>query len=118
MRQFFLVLVLVLGVTLPQGQAGGGGRCAQPVTESQGNRIVMERCCFSPTVMRVRPGTVVTFMNEDAVPHVVTGAHLAWGAPDVLEPGREARCRFDRPGTFPYMCHLHMGMAGAIIVGR
>jgi plastocyanin len=41
------------------------------------------------------------------------------GAPfdsGVFDPGRSFTVRFDQPGTYTYVCTLHPGMGGTIVV--
>lgn len=86
---------------------------------SEGNEpeVKMMPCAFAPTVVRVAPGTTVTWFN-DQFPHLLTGANQEWGSrDDEIGPGAEVAYRFDRPGTYPYACAIHRGMAGTIVVG-
>jgi plastocyanin len=34
----------------------------------------------------------------------------------VFDPGRSFNVRFDQPGTYTYVCTLHPGMGGTIVV--
>jgi plastocyanin len=95
--------------------AGGGG-CHNPeATEGRGTTVELRNSCFTPTVLRVAPGTDVTFVNADEYLHALSGINL--GAYEEISAGDSARVRFDEPGTYPYMCHLHPTMTGAVIVG-
>ena len=95
--------------------AAGGGGCHQQ-TEGAGSTVQMEGFCFTPTVLRVDPGTTVTWENADPVEHVVTGT--GWAAMDALAPGEEASHTFDSPGAYAYACYLHPGMNGVVLVGN
>lgn len=82
------------------------------------SEIQANLCDFAPTVARVAPGTTVTFVNDSAVSHLITGANQEWGSRDVqLQPGSTVSYAFERPGIYPYACALHEGMTGAIVVG-
>lgn len=105
--------VLVPGVAA----ASGGGGCGGPVTDAEGTGVDIASFCFTPTILRVDAGEVVTFVNRDAAPHTVLGANGAWGGYDVLKRGREATYAFTEPGVFPYVCTYHAGMVGTIVVG-
>jgi plastocyanin len=39
--------------------------------------------CFEATVLRVQPGSEVSWTNRDAVEHTVTGVGGTWGSLDV-----------------------------------
>ena len=73
--------------------------------------------CFSPTVLHVRPGEAVTWTNTDPFGHNVMGASASWGSFDLLKPGRSVTYRFTRVGTYPFVCTMHPGMVGAVVVG-
>jgi plastocyanin len=86
-------------------------------SEANDPQIKMMPCAFAPTVVRVAPGTIVRWFN-DLDTHLLTGANQEWGSrDDEVRPGEEVAYRFDRPGTYPYACALHRGMAGTIVVG-
>jgi plastocyanin len=106
-------LVLVPSVA----SASGGGGCGGPVTDGEGAAVDIAGNCFSPTILRAAPGDVVTFANADPVPHTVLGANGAWGGYDMLKAGREATYSFTEPGVYPYVCTVHPGMVGTIVVG-
>jgi hypothetical protein len=75
----------------------------------------MAKLCFTPSVLRVDPGTEVTFVNKDPITHNVSASE--WGSNgDMLEGDRFA-VTCDREGTFPYACMYHFGMTGAVVVG-
>ncbi len=69
---------------------------------------------FSPARMTVRVGSTVTWVNNGAAVHTATAS----GAFDsgLVSPGGRYSHRFDRAGTFPYVCIVHPGMAGTITV--
>jgi len=86
-------------------------------SEGDEPQIKMMPCAFAPTVVRVAPGTTVTWFN-DVETHLLTGANQEWSSrDDEVRPGEEIAYRFDRPGTYPYACALHRGMVGTIVVG-
>jgi plastocyanin len=107
---------MLTGLFVAPTAAAGGGGCHNPeVTDGEGDTVEMRMNCFTPTRLRVRPGATVTFVNRDEVLHALSGINL--GGYDELEPGRSVQRRFDAAGVYPYMCHLHPGMTGAVIVG-
>ncbi len=100
-------------------QAGGGchaGGDGSAYTEGPATVVRMDACSFAPTVVRVPEGTTIRFLNTANVQHQVIGRANSWGTV-LLDPGDERSVRFDDGGTFPYMCPLHPGMIGAIVVG-
>ena len=101
------------------GPASAGGGCHRAGSEGRdegsGTTVEMRGNCFGPTVLRVEAGAEVTFVNRDDVAHRLDG--VGWASDVPLAPGSLATHRFDRPGTYPYTCILHVGMSGAVVVG-
>jgi len=112
--------LLVLAATAPLVVRAGGGCHAggdgSGYTEGPATVIRMDTCSFAPTVVRVPEGTTIRFLNTATVQHQVIGRADSWGTV-LLDPGDERSVRFDDAGTYPYMCPLHPGMIGAIVVG-
>jgi len=109
------VMAALLATMLVAGPALAGGYCHDgPITDGSGTQVAMRNYCFSPTILRVKPGQTVTFVNKDAgIDHPVTGSNGMWG----LEQNAGGGMRFDKPGVYPYFCHAHLGMIGVIVVG-
>jgi plastocyanin len=103
-------------------RAGGGGCHAAPAgagRDATGSEVSMEKNCFLPTVLRVEPGTTVTFRNADpsGVFHELAGVAMTFGSADIIRPAESVTAVFEEPGVYPYACRLHFGMVGAIVVG-
>ena len=118
-RRRLLVLVLlstVLAATVlaaaPPAAAGGGRH--RPATEGRGTTLALNDLCFSPTVLRVAPGSEVTIVNRDAIEHPLARPGGEWGWDGA--PGDRATVRLDRPGIYPFFCHVHPGMVGVVVV--
>ena len=112
----------LVAALLPAGSASAGGFCAgyenERLTDARGVRVAMADYCFTPTVLRVRKGATVTFVNKDPEAHTVGGAAGSFG--DMhreIAPGKSVSFQFEREGIFPYVCLIHPGMTGAIVVG-
>lgn len=121
-RSWVSMMVLVGALLVPTGVASAGGFCSgyegERVTDEAGATVALEKNCFGPTVLRVSRGHAVTFVNRDPEVHTVGGTAGSFG--DMhreLAPGRSVSFRFDEEGIFPYVCLIHPGMAGAIVVG-
>lgn len=115
---FVLVLGgLAGGLFSSPAMAGGGGGCGQPATDARGGSVEVSESCFVPTVLRAEPGQDITWTNRDEAPHVVAGANVAWGSFEQFLRGQSVTYRFARAGVYPYVCSLHPGMVGAVVVG-
>jgi plastocyanin len=112
--------VLTVGMMLAPGvaRASGGGGCGRAVTYDGGTKINIHNYCFGPTILHVRPGETVTWVNRDTFPHSVLGANGSWGSFDsIRRRGRTLSYRFVEAGVYPYVCTIHVGMVGAVVVG-
>lgn len=99
--------------------AGGGchGSMTQAVaTDRDEASIRMVDACFDASVLRVDPGTSVTFTHEDpGLVHNVGGTE--WGFYGEMRKGDTFTATFDDAGVYPFSCSYHPGMNGAIVVG-
>jgi plastocyanin len=103
-------------LTVPwAGPAAAGGGCHAGPTQGRGNSVEMVDACFTPSILRVEPGTEVTFTNKDPGMHNVTAN--GWGMFEDMDEGDSFRARFADPGIYPYGCTYHPGMTGAVVVG-
>jgi plastocyanin len=89
----------------------------EPGDPVETDRVVMRGNEFHPQDVAVRPGTTITWVNEDRAAHDVVN----------LEEGEEPRSElFGRggtyrfaprgPGTIRYVCTVHPGMDGTVTV--
>jgi plastocyanin len=75
---------------------------------------------FQPGALEVRPGTRVTWSNEDDITHTVTSGLP--GSPDgrfdvqLAGKGTRGSATFAAPGSYPYFCGRHPSMRGEVVV--
>ena len=73
---------------------------------------------FAPEAISVAAGTTVTWNNNDNFTHSVQ--FLDGGLPTeplLMQPGASSTFRFESPGTYSYLCHLHpQDMRGTVTV--
>jgi plastocyanin len=122
MKAWLVVAAAAVAVLVQVAPAAAGGFCAgyngERVTDAAGDRVVMRDNCFRPTVVRVERGSSVRFVNRDATAHAVGGTAGSFGDMHAsIGPGKLVSYTFERDGIFPYVCMLHPGMAGAVVVG-
>jgi plastocyanin len=107
----------VLLPVVPATAGGGGHQCIETFSDEATTEVGLDGTCFTPTVIRIRPGDTVTWTNNEGVPHTVSGAGDLWGGYRDMGLGDSVSYRFDESGTFPYFCVYHPGMVGAVVVG-
>src|SRR5215211_5590615 len=71
---------------------------------------------FIPDQLNVAPGTTVTFVNRDSVPHTATSDTKLFDLE--MPPGASYPVVLDGAGTVTYHCKLHPEMQGSIVVGE
>jgi plastocyanin len=79
-----------------------------------GVEVKIRNFAFHPSPLRIEKGTRVTFVNRDGAAHDAT-RRGSFGT-GLLRPGDEATVRFRSRGTFQYVCTLHPGMRGKVVV--
>jgi plastocyanin len=82
------------------------------------NEIGIDNFAFTPPVLTVKPGTKVTWINGDDVPHLIVSVQRAWKQSPVLDTDQRFSATLNTPGTYSYFCSLHPMMQGKIIVQR
>jgi plastocyanin len=81
------------------------------------NRVTIDNFAFSPRTLTVAPGTKVTWVNRDDVPHTATStAKPRVFDSKTLDTDQQFAHVFTKPGTYPYFCAVHPHMTGMIIV--
>ena len=79
------------------------------------NTVKIDNFSFSPNSLTVKPGTTVTWTNQDDIPHNVVSTEKKFSSP-VLDTDQHFSFKFQEPGTYPYYCKIHPKMTGAIVV--
>jgi len=88
---------------------------AQGPAKSQGIEVKIDNFSFLPQDITVAPGTMVTWVNQDDIPHTVTStADLFKSKP--LDTDDKFSFTFDKSGTYEYHCSIHPKMTGKVIV--
>ena len=78
-------------------------------------KVAIRNFAYHPSLLRVEKGARVTFVNRDGAAHdAIRKGSFSTG---LLRPGEAATVRFARRGAFPYLCSLHPGMRGKVLVG-
>jgi len=70
---------------------------------------------FAPTTLTVKPGSTVTWTNQDGEPHTVVSDKGLFRS-GALDTNESFSFRFDQPGTYHYTCSIHPRMTGTIQV--
>jgi plastocyanin len=101
------------GGTDEGGQDGGAGR---PAPLAATDRVQIEGFAYVPAAVRVKPGTKLTFVNEDSAPHTATARKREAFTTGTLKKGARRSVKLDTPGSYEYFCEFHAFMKGRVEV--
>ena len=77
--------------------------------------VRIDNFTFSPATLTVAPGTTVTWVNGDDIPHAVAAKDRSFRSKALDTDGRFS-FTFMTPGQYDYFCSLHPHMVGKIVV--
>lgn len=106
MRPFIAMLTAV--VTLAVADSASAARTT----------IAIDRLAFARPLVTVKRGTSVVWKDKESfVTHTVTSRGKdRFRSSGLLQSGDEHGVRFDRSGTYRYVCRIHTFMKGRIVV--
>jgi plastocyanin len=87
------------------GKADANGKAA----------VAIEGFAFAPATVEAKVGQKVTWENHDPAEHTVTGEDGGFDS-GTLAAGAAFEATFDAPGEYRYICALHPGMKGTVVV--
>jgi len=77
--------------------------------------VTIDNFTFTPATLTIKPGTKVTFVNHDDIPHSIVDAKGTFRS-KVLDTDESYSMAFNTAGDVTYFCGLHPHMKGAIVV--
>ncbi len=110
------VVVVGSGGGPPPGDPGDPGAppSPAPATPVSGGVTIVDNA-YSPRTKSITTGTTLVWTNTGAVPHTVTSSAGGFDS-GFMFTGDTYRRTFTVPGTFDYICTIHPGMTGTVIV--
>lgn len=130
--QRFLPLPLLLAVgALALAGCGDGGSDTDSTSSSGGStaaadgaattagggvEVTMKGIAYNPATISVRPGTRITWVNDDDVLHDVVSTDGESIESRLFPKGDTFSFTPTRAGTIHYVCTIHPGMEGNITV--
>jgi plastocyanin len=103
-----LLLRRALGAGVLVAIAGSAAQAAE-------DEIVIDNFTFSPTPLKVKVGATVTWVNHDDIPHSIVCLDLKVKS-HPLDTDDSFAYKFEKAGTYEYICGLHPHMHGQVIV--
>jgi amicyanin len=77
--------------------------------------VSMDHNTFIPSEITVAPGTTVTWVNNEAMPHIVVDLNKGFRS-KMLAKDAKFSFSFTTAGDFDYLCSIHPNMKGKVIV--
>ena len=106
----------VMAVTPTHSMTASAAEAAAPGGKSAaGPTISIHEFMFSPTSVTVTAGTTVHWKNLDPEPHTIRSVDATFKS-DALDENDSFQFKFDKPGTYRYVCSIHPQMLGTIVV--
>ena len=103
----------------PASGNGGGADMAMMATgeaaAGSASEVKIDNFAFSPGAITVKPGTQVTWINRDDIPHTVDSTQGKFKSA-ALDTDQKFEFKFTDPGEYPYYCRMHPKMTGSIVV--
>jgi plastocyanin len=78
--------------------------------------VAIEAFAFEPATVTVKAGQEVTWKNHDPTEHTVTQVGGGFDS-GTMATGATFMTTFDQAGEYRYICALHPGMKGTVVVG-
>ena len=100
--------------TMQMPAPAGSAPAAAPVAA---DHVAIQGFAFGPSTVIVRPGTTVTWTQQDEDQHTVTADDASF-ASSPLTTGQTFTHTFTAPGTYHYHCAIHPFMHGTVVVGN
>jgi amicyanin len=77
--------------------------------------VGMDHSTFIPSEITVAPGTTVTWVNNEAMPHTVVDQNKGFRSKMLAKDARFS-FTFTAAGDYDYLCSIHPNMKGKVIV--
>jgi plastocyanin len=91
------------------------GAAASTASPEAATIVLARDFMFAPVAMTVQAGSTVTWTNKDDEPHTVVSDSGLFRS-GAMDTNESFSYRFDKPGTYHYLCSIHPRMTGTVIV--
>jgi plastocyanin len=111
-------MVLLSGIAVAAGACGGDQGSANNKSNAKApSAVAIRDFVFAPRALTVKPGSKVTWTNEDGSPHAIKDqSTLATPESPPLAQGDTFSITYPKAGTYPYICGIHNYMTGSVEV--
>ena len=117
MRRLPVVTLALLSAGL--SACGSNGQGAPRSSRVPPDTVVMRNIAFNPETVHAKVGETITWVNRDDAPHNVTYVSgPRFSSSGSFDNGGSFRLKLTQAGTIRYLCTIHPGMNGTIVVAR
>lgn len=88
---------------------------AATAAASQASSVAIHNFMFAPMSLEVPIGTTVSWTNFDPEPHTIRSVDDTFRS-GALDQNETFSFRFDKAGTYRYVCSIHPQMVATIVV--
>jgi plastocyanin len=106
----FMAAALMLAATL-----AGAPRLSANPQQAATAEVKIDNFSFGPATITVAPGTTVTWVNHDDIPHTVVSTDSVFKS-KVLDTDEKFSFTFTKAGNYPYFCSIHPKMTATVVV--
>lgn len=103
---------------VPETVAPSASATTSASSPSTAATVHIQNFSFNPSILAIKTGTIVTWTNDDSVPHTVTSDSGDVLNSQTLAPGQSFSHAFTASRTFPYHCAIHSMMKGTVSVSN
>jgi plastocyanin len=105
-----------MGMEMLLEVSGDAPLAAKPAAgSSKSAAVAIEAFAFAPPTITAQVGQEITWENHDPADHTVTGEDGSFDS-GTMAKGATFKASFDSPGEYRYICELHPGMKGKVVV--
>ena len=91
------------------------GAISPVAAQEKSAEVHIDNFSFTPAEITVPPGTTLTWVNGDDIPHNVVATDKTFRS-KVMDTEQKFSFTFGTPGVYEYFCALHPHMKGKVIV--
>jgi plastocyanin len=110
LRALRLTVLFAALASIPCLAQDAGNAGAGPVAT-----VSMDHNAFTPGEITVVPGTTVTWVNNEAMPHTVVDMNKGFRSKTLAKDAKFS-FTFTTAGDYSYLCSIHPNMKGKVIV--
>ena len=110
LRALRLTVLFAALASIPCLAQDAGNAGAGPVAS-----VSMDHNTFIPAEITVAPGTTVTWVNNEAMPHTVVDSNKGFRSKTLVKDASFS-FTFATAGDYNYLCSIHPNMKGKVIV--